>query len=54
MPSFNRVFELWSVTEVSERNQEASMQDPSLNLPQEGEVDNRLGITQPHSQVKGQ
>jgi hypothetical protein len=25
----------------------ASMRDPSLNLPQEGEVDNRLRITQP-------
>jgi hypothetical protein len=28
----------------------ASMRDPSLNLPQ-GEIDNRLRITQPHSQA---
>jgi hypothetical protein len=29
----------------------ASMRDPFLNLPQEGEVDNRLRINQPHSQA---
>jgi hypothetical protein len=29
----------------------ASMQDLSLNLPQEGEVDNRLRINQPRSQA---
>jgi hypothetical protein len=28
-----------------------SMRDPSLNLPQGGEIDNRLRITQPHSQA---
>jgi hypothetical protein len=29
----------------------ASMRDPSLDLPQGGEIDNRLRINQPHSQV---
>jgi hypothetical protein len=29
----------------------ASMRDPSLNLPQGGEIDNRLRINQPHSQA---
>jgi hypothetical protein len=29
----------------------ASIRDPSLNLPQEGKVDDRLQITQSHSQA---
>jgi hypothetical protein len=29
----------------------ASVRDPSLNLPQGGEVDNRLRINHPHSQA---
>jgi hypothetical protein len=29
----------------------ASMRDPSLNLPQGGDVDNRPRINQPHSQA---
>jgi hypothetical protein len=28
-----------------------SMRDPSLNLPQGGEIDNRLRINQPHRQA---
>jgi hypothetical protein len=29
----------------------ASMRDPSLNLPQGGEIDTRLRLNQPHSQA---
>jgi hypothetical protein len=29
----------------------ASVRDPSLNLPQGGEIDNRLRINHPHSQA---
>jgi hypothetical protein len=29
----------------------ASMRDPSLNLPQGGEIDNRPRLNQPHSQA---
>jgi hypothetical protein len=31
----------------------ASVRDPSVNPPQGGEIDNRLRINQPYSQVPG-
>jgi hypothetical protein len=36
---------------VAKRLDGASVQDPSLNLPQRGEIENRRRINQPHSQA---